>query len=441
MPFVQTFPEFLGWCRRYLSDGRRPRTRDDLRIVFRQGGYDACGLCPGCDRAVVFRDRAVGRSRNTSRPDMGCWECGNCRGCCDCVVCVSCREVIDSRMESICGDCERCSSCCECRFCEGCNRNCTDDTCGECGYCRARCCECSSGECRVELFENDLTFHPAKRNELKENPSRRYVSAEIEIDNVDEDAGIARVVNKWRGSIVEDGSLSDSGFEINTAPASGDKWVEQITEICKRLAASGASVTAACGLHVHIDARDLDYYAIRRLIRVYAAIEPALFDMCSPSRRTSRYCVPCGETYLHAAHVNVLGAVGYKDAKDRITSAVYNLRAVDRYSADRLKALKDQKYFEGRYHALNLHSWFHRGTVECRMFNGTANADKIVSWGMLWAQILDFCAARTEKDVGAELHGTPYEILQRIARLPRLQAFVDERTRTHTGREPGKEAA
>jgi hypothetical protein len=275
-----------------------------------------------------------------------------------------------------------------------------------------------------------LTFHAPKLHERKINASKRFLSVEIEVASIDSGYDTAKAVRKWRGGIVEDGSLPNSGFEINTAPAGGDKFIEQITEICAALARGNANVTAACGLHVHIDARDFDHYTIRRLVDVYALIEDALFGMASPSRRTSTYCTPCGKTYRQAMQA---GAVPYKVAKANTLRAVYDFRnnadpAERKYQGRSLCSRKKNKYESARYHALNLHSWFYRGTVECRIFNGTTNRDKIVHWGMLWARILDYAAHKSDKEITAELTGTPLENLLRIAELPVLADFIRERT-------------
>ena len=47
---------------------------------------------------------------------------------------------------------------------------------------------------------------------------------------------------------------------------------------------------------------------------------------------------------------------------------------------------RDQHYDDSRYHCLNLHSVFQKGTVEFRLFNGTLHAGKIKAY-------IQFCLA------------------------------------------------
>jgi hypothetical protein len=167
----------------------------------------------------------------------------------------------------------------------------------------------------------------------------------------------------------------------------------------------GATVTKDCGYHVHVDARDLTYWDMRRLIRLYARIENALFQVVSASRQTSQYCKRCGDQYLRG--------LDRQNPRDRhaVTKAVYNVPAVGRYT---VSELKDSKYHHKRYAALNLHSWYYRGTIECRLHQGTVNAERVVNWGMLWAALIDWVATHTDKALDT-LPGDSFECLLSLA--------------------------
>jgi uncharacterized protein YjbI with pentapeptide repeats len=341
-----------------------------------------------------------------------CITCSYCRSHCRCYECGACGTRVNPANTDQCPRCEYCHDCCECPSCDNCGAR--GNVCNGCSRGTNCCgCQCDEESRNIDLVDSPLTFHTAKLHERKINPSKRYIAAEIEVaDGGDERTSYT--VKKWKGCIVEDGSLPETGFEINTAPASGDRFVDQVSEICAALKEGRASVDSSCGLHVHIDARDFDYYTVRRLVKVYARIEDALFAMCSPSRRESTYCQPCGAKYLNAMSRGALPS--YKALKKATFESIYdsklhNVNEVkDKYSRDdrvrinrRQLERKKNKYDGARYSALNLHSWFYRGTIECRMFNGTINRDKIVSWGMLWACILDYAAQHTEKEIDKEL--------------------------------------
>src|SRR6478736_7584404 len=107
---------------------------------------------------------------------------------------------------------------------------------------------------RPKFFNSKLEFHTPGRTQRKLNKSSRFISAEIEVTGIRNNKKlIEETVKKWSGSIVYDGTLpKPDGFEINTAPAAGDLYIKQITDICNKLSRAGAGVNDTCGLHVHI---------------------------------------------------------------------------------------------------------------------------------------------------------------------------------------------
>jgi hypothetical protein len=345
-----------------------------------------------------------------------CAHCERCESCCECWTCEACGRRRDSD-DWQCDHCNCCERCCECCSCENCNwRGDADGCCSECNCCE-RCCECSGENSGVSRFDApaEPKHHVASRKEHKRNPSKRLIAAEIEVSKLrdaSEGHWVESAVRKWAGAIVEDGSLPDTGFEINTAPASGDRFCAQVEEICAALAEAEAEADRRCGLHVHVDARDFTYWDIRRLILLYAKVEDALFAIVPPSRRTSSYCERCSARYL----------TRLADPKDTRSKIVQNIYKGDPDTRNHRKS----KYDHARYAALNLHSWFYRGTVECRLAAGTVSADKIVNWGLLWAGILDTAARLSEAQINA-LKGDSLEILLSLAPTPGVLEWVKER--------------
>lgn len=273
-------------------------------------------------------------------------------------------------------------------------------------------------------------LHPG-RADLRENKSPRLVSVEIEVAGVNSDDGVSRAVGEWGGSIVDDGSLPDDGFEINTTPAGGDIFLRQIRNICAALRNSGAEVDDSCGLHVHADARDFCVYDVRRLVRVYAIVEDALFEACDPDRRHSNYCNPCGQDLLERLDVaqydsstvryNMLMTI-YSDLQ------IWASKGPRRtHNADNIREKKQFKYAESRYRALNLHSWYHRGSIELRTSHGLVDAEEICSWGMLWAAVMDYALRASEKDVDRLQMSSSRHALLHIAASERLTQFLHQR--------------
>ena len=416
------FTAFLSWSRRFIADHRRDEWRRVWGYLKEHRARHRAATCDQCERSVVeTRTRAYWRNREGSllAPYLTCWNCGDCLDCCECVTCDCGR-----RSSATCSNCVRCEDCCNCPACTSCgDRNSPDNTCSNCDRCTS-CCVCSDSP--VHYFNSALTFWKPKVSERTRNKSARFLAAEIEVAHIVKHGDrVEKVIQDWKGSVVPDGSLPNGGFEINTAPAGGDKFVEQITAICGALEKAGASVDRCCGCHVHIDARDMDFYAVRRLITIYASMEPALFAMVPETRRRNAFCSPCGEEFVSVVKT---GRISAAEVRNRIHQAIY--RTTDE---GRLAEAKRSKCGAERYKALNLHSWCFRGSVECRLLDGTVDADDIINWGALWARILDFAQARTDEDAEAFATegGLPIDRLLTIASDDLLVEFVKARTKKH----------
>jgi len=285
-------------------------------------------------------------------------------------------------VESVCNYCNRCHECCECFAAKFCDR-------------------------KVKFIDG---------TNFDKNPSERYIAAELEFTDCKNFNSIDDACNEWSISVVEDGSLPEQGFELNTSPASGDKWIEMIESVCDALDSGKADVDSSCGYHVHIDARDYDFVALHRLIEVYALIENALFSVVSLSRRDNEYCTRCGQIFLESSRDGT-------DPEDKTAKAVYG-RYANRDDFQKAKSLKcPVGYGRIRYSALNLHSWNFRGILECRLHQGTRNAKNVINWGILWAAIIDWAKDRS----ASELPKQGWAALLAIAPTEDVREWLRER--------------
>lgn len=422
---AERYPTLQEAIRQSLRQSITCRTCDYLMLP---GDDDSmcsdCEQCPSCCECWTCEHASRRQySHRCTEEENRCESCERCETHCHCSVCEDC----GARGEdlSICSNCSRCNECCNCCRCQDCDGVCgSDDWCGDCDRCN-ECCRCWSRI--VEFFDSPLTFHFASKKQYKRNPSKRFLSCELEIDHTnsdDCDRDITRTVKRWNGSIVRDGSLDgETGFEINTAPAQGDVFCEQIETICDALQLSGAQVDSSCGYHVHVDARDYGYFEVRKLILLYEHIEDALFQMVPPCRRHNTACNPCGHEYASTLQTGKL-------CKKSIVKTLYKT------TSRSVKVYRNNKYTQIRYHALNLHSWFFRGTVECRLAAGSANADKVIPWAMLWADIIDYCHRETEAEVmlTRKLKSSYDTMIQDIATTEEVRLFIAERTKKFSGK-------
>jgi hypothetical protein len=222
---------------------------------------------------------------------------------------------------------------------------------------------------------------------------------------------VTLAADEWNDAIVEDGSLPDAGFEINSNPTNGDLFIEHITQLCSGLNTASATVDRSCGMHCHLDARDYGYYDLFKLTRLYAHVEDGLFSLCARSRRNGQYSRVCAESIYFTS---------YKTFKRDIIARLYGSDAAEpykhwdgkkkpstSYSRPRKRQVLScfaEKYSGTRYSALNLHSFFLRRTIEFRHHQGTTQASKATSWAMVCAAVMDSASRMTEAQIAALPH-------------------------------------
>lgn len=159
------------------------------------------------------------------------------------------------------------------------------------------CCDCGDTICREDAIWRQSQPYCSgchSRPEFiagkacRENPSTRFVGIEYEYLADEDESGADDTA--W-GVHTSDGSLSDDdgyGTEFRAFPASGDALVRSIRQVCASL--SHAWVNRSCGLHVHVDARDLSIAERNNIDAWWTMLEPVIHGMVSPSRRGGEYC-------------------------------------------------------------------------------------------------------------------------------------------------------
>ena len=143
-----------------------------------------------------------------------------------------------------------------------------------------------------------------------------------------------------------------------------------IQEIIRKLKEAGAITNSSCGVHVHIDAFPFDARTLRNITNIMASKEDLIYKALEVSvARQDNWCQPVEQRFL-----------------DELNSRrPRSMQEVERiwYDGD---SRRDTHYDSSRYHCLNLHSVFQKGTVEFRLFNGTLHAGKIKAY-------IQFCLA------------------------------------------------
>ncbi len=140
--------------------------------------------------------------------------------------------------------------------------------------------------------------------------------------------------------------------------------IETLQELVRRLRKAGAKsdATKGCGVHIHIGAKGHTPQTLRNLANIMASHEDLLASALNLDRsRISRYCRTVDPRFL-------------EQVNRRKPSTMAGLADIW-YDSQNADYGRSHHYNESRYHMLNLHATFTKGTVEFRLFQFDAPAD------------------------------------------------------------------
>lgn len=143
-----------------------------------------------------------------------------------------------------------------------------------------------------------------------------------------------------------------------------------LQELIRRLRKAGAVSDSEfqCGIHIHIGAKNHTPNTLKNLVNLMAAKEDLIYKSLEIDPSRVRWCKKVNE--------NLIETINKKKPKtlEQLEDVWYSGYGVEN---------RDRHYHTSRYHGLNLHSTFTKGTIEFRLFNGTLHAGKIRSYIVL----------------------------------------------------------
>lgn len=150
--------------------------------------------------------------------------------------------------------------------------------------------------------------------------------------------------------------------------------LEDLQELVRQLRHAGAMVNSSCGIHIHIGAAEFKPETLRNLVNTIASKEDILYRALQIDPNRLGYCQKTNKELIKLinkhkpATRNELADIWYREAPSG----------------------RNCHYNRSRYHGLNLHAYFTKGTVEFRLFNGTTHAGEIKAY-------IQFCMAVAHK--------------------------------------------
>lgn len=178
----------------------------------------------------------------------------------------------------------------------------------------------------------------------------------------------------WKA--VRDGSIGD-GAEV-VSPILRYSDMETLQQIVRALRRAGATVDSRCGIHVHVGAQDFNAKSLGRLVSYWNRQEKILQAMFNVSTRrfeNGGWARPMNQDFLANVETRRPATL------DALNRAWYGYANTSPYHYD-----------DTRYHGLNLHNVWFRGTVEFRTFDSTLHAGKVKAY-------VQFCLAMAAKAI------------------------------------------
>ncbi len=160
------------------------------------------------------------------------------------------------------------------------------------------------------------------------------------------------------------GSTRNKEYSVEfVSPICRYEDIPTVQEVVRCLRRAGAKVNDSCGIHVHVDASTHSVKTLRNIVNIMAAKEDLLYKALDVEVERQYYC--------KKADTRFLDEMNHKrpQSMDELETIWYNGRS-GRY----------EHYNDTRYHALNLHSVFSKGTIEFRLFNSTLHAGEVKSY-------------------------------------------------------------
>ena len=187
----------------------------------------------------------------------------------------------------------------------------------------------------------------------------------------------------WK--VMRDSSISP---KMNVGSANPDEYrvefvtpplkyedIETLQNIIRKFKEIGGVPHSSCGIHIHIDGANHTATSLRRMVNFMLSRQEIIYEALNIGARKDRWCRPiCKKLYDTMKKESNLT----KDKAEQIWCSEAN----DNYWG----GVNHNHYNETRYHALNLHSFFSKGTVEFRLFNSTLHAGRIKAY-------IQFCLA------------------------------------------------
>ncbi len=151
--------------------------------------------------------------------------------------------------------------------------------------------------------------------------------------------------------------------------------IELLQNIIRKLRENGAKSHSSCGIHIHVDGANHNAKSLQKLINFMTYRQDLIYEALEIGNRANHWCHKLNSALLTEMKKD-------RNLSKEKAEQIWYSSANDGY----LGGINHDHYNSTRYHGVNLHSYFSKGTVEFRLFNSTLHAGKIKAY-------IQFCLA------------------------------------------------
>ncbi len=188
--------------------------------------------------------------------------------------------------------------------------------------------------------------------------------------------------------VLDDSIKGAGGGELVSPILSGVEGLTQIYRVIKLLQEfPEIQVNETCGFHVHhgVDPEKFSNRELFQLLRIVAIFENYIYQLLPETRRGADTCRPL-EIDLYAWF--------RRDGSKRQEPLVKNLWYTPE-NRDDAKIPRQRRLHPTRYHGLNLHSYWYRGTVEFRYYPSVLDhPEELMQWIIFTQFLVEWGAGR-----------------------------------------------
>lgn len=160
--------------------------------------------------------------------------------------------------------------------------------------------------------------------------------------------------------------------------------IPDLQAIVRALVKKGAMANASCGIHVHVDGANHTPESLSRLLNFAAGRQDLFYESLQIGERADQWC--------HKISPELFKAMKKQGRSSRAAAEeIWYSSVNDGYSG----GISHGHYNQTRYHGINLHAFFTKGTVEFRLFNGTTHAGRIKAY-------IQFCLAMSAWSINCD---------------------------------------